>query len=158
MDHHQLPVMEEKTPIVERDYSEVIWARHSNPKSGWSRLFSWPIFVIAVYFRKRWLGVVTILFGILNPVLFSEPDEGTDDWMYRIVHAEKRWVDEGNRLIGFTYPQILNTIGLLAMLYGLYAAYKQRPVSTAVGTIAGLGLNQACMKAIIEHYESLDKE
>ena len=98
-----------------KDYRDVMWARHSNPKSGWSRLASWPLFVMAVYFRKRWLIVLTILFGIINPVLFSEPENAEDDWMYRVVQAEKRWLDDGNRLLGLRYPQNLNSIGLLAM-------------------------------------------
>lgn len=148
--------MGNKTRSGGRDYRDVMWVRHSNPKSGWSRLASWPLFVIAVYFRKRWLIVLTILFGIVNPVLFGEPEDAEDDWMYRVVQAEKRWLDDGNRLLGLKYPQILNSIGLLAMFYGLYAAYKRRPVSTALSSIAGLALGQLCMKVIIDHYDRLD--
>lgn len=79
-------------------------------------MISWPVFVMAIYLRDRWLAMAMILFGILNPVLFGEPNEETDDWMYRVVQAEKRWIDDGNRLIGSGYPQILNSIGLLSML------------------------------------------
>lgn len=150
--------MREKVPEAGRNYSEIMWSRHSNPKSGWSRLISWPVFVMAIYLRNRWLAMATILFGILNPVLFREPNEETDDWMYRVVQAEKRWIDDGNRLIGSGYPQILNSIGLLSMLYGLYSAYKQRPLSTATGTIIGLGSGQLCMKIIINHYKQFDSE
>lgn len=50
-----------------------VWDSHSNPESGWSRLLSWPVFVIALYFRKWWVMGITALFMLLNPVLFSAP-------------------------------------------------------------------------------------
>lgn len=111
---------------------------------------------MAVYFRKRGLALLVLIFGFLNPVLFSEPDEELDSWMYRVVQAEKRWMDEGNQLIGIRYPQLLNSIGLMAMIYGLIAAYQRRAVSAAIWTITGLGLGQWCMKVIIEQYEQVD--
>ncbi len=74
----------------------------------------------------------TVLFMLVNPVLFGEPDEEVDDWMYEVVRAEERWTEDGNRLLGLGYPQVLNTLSGPTMLYGLYSAYKQRPISTAV--------------------------
>ncbi len=99
---------------------------------------------------------LTLLFFLINPLLFREPTEEPDDWMYKVVRAEERWTNDGNRLIGLEYPQILNTLSIPAMLYGLYAAFKQKPVSTVVFTIGSMVLNQWCMKEIIEHYEEVD--
>jgi len=136
--------------------AESVWARHSNPKSGWSRLLSLPVAVIALYYRKWWVLILTALFVLVNPVLFSEPEEELDDWMYKVVRAEERWTEDGNQIIGLGYPQILNTVSGPAMLYGLYCAYRQRPISMVVFTLASQGLNQWCMKEIIEHYEQVD--
>jgi hypothetical protein len=136
--------------------AETVWGRHSNPKSGWSRLLSWPVFVVALYYRKGWLMVVTVLFLVVNPVLFREPVGEPDDWMYKVVQAEQRWLGDGHRLLGLGYPQVLNTLSVPVMLYGLYAAYKQKPVSTTVFTLASQVLNQWCMKVIVDHYEDVD--
>lgn len=136
--------------------TEDVWDSHSNPKSGWSRLFSWPVFVIALYFRKWRVMGFTALFMLLNPVLFSAPTEESDNWMYQVVRAEERWADDGNRLVGLGYPQVLNTLSIPTMLYGLYSAYKRKPISTIFFTILSQGFNQWCMKEIIEHYEAVD--
>lgn len=100
--------------------------------------------------------ILTALFVLVNPVLFSEPDEELEDWMYKVVRAEERWAEDGNQLLGLGYPQLLNTLSVPAMLYGLYSAYKQRPISMVVFTLTSQGLNQWCMKEIIEYYEEVD--
>lgn len=99
---------------------ETMWARHSNPKSGWSRVAAGFLVVAALYHRKWRLLALTTLFLAINPVLFREPSENSDDWMYKVVRAEERWITDGNRLIGLAYPQILNTVSLSIGLYGLY--------------------------------------
>ncbi|MEM4782401.1 MAG: DUF6653 family protein [Halalkalicoccus sp.] len=120
---------------------ETMWARHSNPKSGWSRMAAWFVFVGALY-RRKWMVVgLTVLFLIINPVLFREPPGESDDWMYKVVRAEERWTNDGNRLIGLSYPQILNTVSIPIQFYALYAAYKRKPVSTVVFSVASQGLN-----------------
>ena len=137
---------------------ENVWARHSNPKSGWSRMAAGFVLVGALYHRKwRVLGI-TILFLILNPVMFREPTEDLDDWMYKIVRAEERWTNDGNRLIGIGYPEVLNTISVPVGLYGLYAAYKRKPISAVVFPLASQLLNQWCMKEIIDYYEEVDSQ
>ncbi|WP_248906765.1 DUF6653 family protein [Halocatena marina] len=146
---------EEKTGTLDM---ETVWARHSNPKSGWSRLFAGFVIVAALYHRKWRMVGLTVLFMIVNPVVFREPTEKSDDWMYNVVRAEERWTNDGNRLVGRGYPQILNTLSIPTMLCGLYFAYKQKPVLTGVFTLASMGLNQWCMKEIIDHYEELDSQ
>lgn len=63
----------------------------------------------------------------------------------RAIRAEERWTNDGNRLIGLGYPQILNTVSIPVGLYGLYAAYKRKPISAVVFPLASQGLNQWCM-------------
>ena len=137
---------------------ETMWARHSNPKSGWSRMVAGFVAVGALYHREWKLLGLTLLFLLINPVLFREPSEELDDWMYKVVRAEERWTNDGHRLIGLGYPQILNTLSIPIGLYGLYAAYRRKPVSTVVFILASQGLNQWCLKEIIEHYEEIDSQ
>jgi hypothetical protein len=49
---------------------------------------------------------LTLLFLLINPVPFPEPNEELDDWMYKVVRVEERWTNDGHRLIGPGYPQI----------------------------------------------------
>ncbi|GAA0235830.1 DUF6653 family protein [Haladaptatus pallidirubidus] len=137
---------------------EDIWARHSNPKSGWSRIVAGFVIVGTLYHRKWKVLGLAVLFLIINPVLFRKPSEDLDDWMYKVVRAEERWTNDGNSLIGLGYPEILNTVSIPVGLYGLYAAYKQKPISTVVFTLASQGLNQWCMKEIIEYYEEVNTQ
>lgn len=125
---------------------ETVWARHSNPKSGWSRLLGGFVAVGALYYPNWRLLGVTLLFLLVNPVLFREPTEESDDWMYRVVRAEERWTNDGNRLVGLGYPQVLNAVSIPIGRYGLYAAYRRKPVSTVVCTLLSKGLNQWCMR------------
>lgn len=144
--------------ITELMKKETMWARHSNPKSGWSRLVAGFVIVGALYYRKWRVMGLTVLFLMINPVVFREPPEGMDDWMYKVVRAEERWTTDGNRLVGLGYPQILNMLSVPVGLYGLYAAYKQKPIPTVVFPLASTGLNQWCMKEIIDHYEEIDSQ
>lgn len=137
---------------------EIIWGRHSNPKSGWSRLVAGFVFVGALYYRNWRVMGLTLLFLAVNPVLFREPPEKVDDWMYKVVRAEERWTNDGHRLVGLGYPQVLNTVSIPIGLYGLYAAHKRKPVSTVVCTLASQALNQWCMKEIIEYYDDVDSQ
>lgn len=78
---------------------EMFWSRHSNPRSGWSRVPTGPVLIYAVYRRDRRLFLAGVLWVTINPFLFAPPE--TDDaWMTRGVLAERWWVrEEGNGTI-----------------------------------------------------------
>ena len=119
---------------------ETVWRRHSNPKSGWSRLLSYPALVFALYARKPWLLGATTAFVALNPVLFPEPESEPDDWMYRVVRAEREWTGAGNPLVGVGFPQVLNLVQIPVFCYNVYAAYRRYPVRTLLATAATMAL------------------
>lgn len=119
---------------------ETVWRRHSNPKSGWSRLLSYPLLVLALYTRKAWLLGATLAFVVLNPILFAEPETEPDDWMYRVVRAEREWTEAGNPLLGLGFPQVLNLLQIPVFCYNVYAAYRRYPVRTVLSTVATMAL------------------
>lgn len=41
-------------------FEETFWERHSNPKSGWSRVLVLPVLLYAVYHRSWKLAVITM--------------------------------------------------------------------------------------------------
>ncbi|GGL45815.1 hypothetical protein GCM10009039_00210 [Halocalculus aciditolerans] len=128
-----------------------MWARHSNPKSGWSRALAWPVLVAALYCRKPWLGVATVGFLLLNPVLFPAPAEGEDAWMRRVVEAEEAWLASGETGL-FGWPNVLNLVNLGCFVVALYGAWKRRPVATAVGTVGVMAAKFAFVAALVRRY------
>lgn len=113
------------------------WARHANPKSGWSRVASMPLLMACIY-RRNWRGLaLTLLFVLVNPVLFSPPEDDSA-WMTRVVYGERLWTQETHGHFG--YPEILNVCNGMAALYALYAAIKQRPAETALATALSMAL------------------
>lgn len=132
---------------------EQFWARHSNPKSGWSRIPTGPILVYAVYHRKWRLLIAGLVWTAINPILFSPP-QNDDAWMTRAVLAERWWTrDEGNRTVGLSYPNVCNMGSVAATVYTLYAAWRQRPVGTAFGTALAVGLKLWWVRVLVNDYD-----
>jgi hypothetical protein len=134
-----------------------LWARHSNPASGWSRLPTGPLLIYAVYRRDIRLLVATLVWAAVNPVLFSPP-ETEEAWMTRGVLAERWWVrEEGNGTVGLTYPNVCNTVGGLAFAAALVAAWRRRPAGTAVATALSSGLKLWWIGVLVRRYDARDE-
>ncbi|MBX0302860.1 DUF6653 family protein [Haloarcula salinisoli] len=126
------------------------WARHANPKSGWSRVASMPLLMTCIY-RRNWRGLaLTLAFVILNPVLFSPPEDDSA-WMTRVVYGERLWTqrDHGR----FSYPEILNLFNGLAALYAVYAAIERRPAEIALATALSMALKFWFVAEMVHLYE-----
>lgn len=133
---------------------DILWIRHSNPKSGWSRVPSGPVLVYAVYRRSWRLFLVTLLWTVINPFLFSPP-ETEEAWMTRGVLAERWWVrQEQNGTLGVTYPNICNVGSVLAFGYALLAAWRRRSAGTAVGSILAFGLKFWWIGVLVRRYDA----
>lgn len=133
---------------------DTAWERHSNPKSGWTRLLAYPALIVGIYTRK-WVALgATLFFIAINPVLFSAPDEEPDDWMYRGVLAERQWSDRGKPFVGLGFPQVLSLVQIFAFLANLYAAYKRRPLATAATTVATMALKLWFVNELIKRYDA----
>jgi hypothetical protein len=135
-------------------FEDWFWARHSNPKSGWSRIPAGPILALALYRRDWGLLLATLVWAALNPVLFSPP-ENEEAWMTRAVLAERWWIrEEGNGTIGATYPNVLNAGSALAAVGTLYAAWRRRPVGTGVFVVLTVGLKSWWLVELVRHYDA----
>jgi MYXO-CTERM domain-containing protein len=142
------------TPNLPDGVQDWFWARHSNPKSGWSRVPTGAVIVYAVYQRRWRLLVAALLWTAINPVLFAPPDD-QDAWMTRAVLAERWWLTErDNGTLGLSSPNVCNTGGALAAVLALYAAWRRRPVSAAVATLAMSGLKLWWLCEIVQRYDA----
>jgi len=138
--------------ILER-FEDRFWRRHSNPKSGWTRVPSGAVIVYALY-RRNWrlLGAV-LVWTAINPFLLSPPDT-EDAWMTRAVLAERWWVrEETNRTVGLAYPNVCNTAAALGFVYALYAACQQSPKGATLGVVASVGLKLWWLRVLVKHYD-----
>lgn len=132
----------------------VFWRRHSNPKSGWTRVPTGAVIVSAVYRRDWRLLGAALAWVALNPLLFPPP-ETEDAWMTRAVLAERWWVrDEGNSTVGLGYPNVCNTAGALGFLYAVFAAWRRRPAGAALGTVASVTLKLWWLRVLVRRYDA----
>lgn len=133
------------------------WARHSNPKSVWTRILIAPAVAYAIYRRNWRLLVVTLLWGVVNPIFFSPPEDD-DAWMTRGVLAQQWWVrEEDNGILGVSNPNRLSTAGVLTGIYTLYAAWRQRPLKTTLGTVLTILLNFWWLWHLVRRYDRREK-
>jgi hypothetical protein len=135
-------------------FEEWFWERHANPKSGWTRLPTGPVLVYAVYRRDPRLLVAGLLWTVLNPLLFSPPED-EEAWMTRAVLAERWWVREADRgTVGLSYPNVCNAGSALASVYALYAAWRRRPAGTALWTVLLVGLKLWWLRVLVRRYDA----
>ena len=133
---------------------DVIWRRHANPRSGWTRLPTGPVLVYAVYRRDWRLLAAGLLWAALNPVLFSPPDT-EEAWMTRAVLAERWWIhEEGNRTVGLDYPNRLNVAGAVAFIAALSAAWRRRPAVTALASVLAVALKLWWLHVLVKRYDA----
>jgi hypothetical protein len=141
-----VPELPEDASALDRYF----WARHANPKSGWSRVASMPLLMACIY-RRNWRGLVlTLAFVLFNPVLFSPPEDDSA-WMTRVVYGERLWTQQERSRLG--YPEVLNLFNGLAAFYALYAAIKQRPAETALATALSMALKFWFVAEMVHLYE-----
>ncbi|OYR38982.1 hypothetical protein DJ82_11130 [Halorubrum sp. Ib24] len=133
------------------------WRRHSNPKSGWTRVPLGPVIVYAVYRRDWRLLCAALAWTAINPLLFSPPE--TDDaWMTRAVLAERWWIGEaGNRTVGLGYPNVCNAAGALGFVYALSAAWRRSPRGATLGAVASVALKLWWLRVLVRRYDRRDE-
>lgn len=136
------------------EFGEIVWTRHSNPKSGWSRTVVFPVLLYAVY-RRRWrVAVAAVIFTVVNPVLFSPPVDD-EAWMTRVVLAERWWTTEhGQPVFELSYPHVLNVLNIPAAGYALVAAYRQRPRHTMLAGVVSMALKLWFVAALVRRYDA----
>ncbi|WP_254274006.1 DUF6653 family protein [Haloarcula marina] len=131
------------------------WARHANPKSGWSRVASLPLLMTCLYYRN-WRGVaVTLAFVLLNPFLFSPPEDDSA-WMTKVVYGERLWTQQDHDRFG--YPAVLNYGNGAAAAYAVYAALRRRPAEMALATALSMALKLWFVAEMVHLYEAEREE
>ncbi|MGB9958281.1 DUF6653 family protein [Haloferax prahovense] len=125
------------------------WERHANPWSAGTRILVYPVLMYAVYRRDRRLFLAALAFTAVNPVLFPRPAR-TDNYLSRIVLAEREWLDAERGTMGLDYPNVLNVLNIPVTAYAFVSAIRRRPVGTLLGTLGVMALKLWWVDAIVK--------
>ncbi|RDZ64952.1 hypothetical protein C5B90_00880 [Haloferax sp. Atlit-12N] len=125
------------------------WERHANPWSVGTRILVYPVLMYALYRRDRRLFLAAFAFTAVNPVLFPRPAR-TDNYLSRIVLAEREWLDAERGTMGLDYPNVLNLLNVPVTLYAVASAIRRRPVGTLLGTLGVMALKLWWVDAVVK--------
>jgi len=111
--------------------SDDAWARHSNPKSVYSRIAILPLITLAIWSRL-WLGWFSLIplaaclaWTWWNPRAFAAP-EHTDNWASRGTFGERVFLRRGSvpvpthHLFWARFLTFVSAVGLVPWVYGLW--------------------------------------
>ncbi|GGC58395.1 DUF6653 family protein [Haloferax sulfurifontis] len=129
-------------------FEAAFWERHANPWSAGTRILVYPVLMYAVYRRDRRLFLAALAFTAVNPVLFPRPAR-TDNYLSRIVLAEREWLDDERGTVGLDYPNVLNLLNVPVTLYAFASAIRRRPVGTLLGTLGVMALKLWWVDAVV---------
>jgi hypothetical protein len=113
-----------------QEIQSIVWKRHANPWSVWTRFLAIPLFILAVWSRE-WIGLgclipitLVILWLIFNPFVFKAV-ENPQKWVSKGIYGEQYWVQKliaipATQKIINRYLIFLGVIGMLLCAYGLY--------------------------------------
>jgi hypothetical protein len=134
-------------------FEDTFWARHSNPKSGWSRATVLPVLLYGVY-RRNWRVVgAAIVFTLVNPVAFPPPEDDSA-WMTRVVLAERWWTSETKQgVFDLSYPNVLNLLNVPTAVYAFVAAYRKQPARAACAGLAAMVLKFWYVGELVRRYD-----
>ena len=99
--------------------SKSTWKKHANPLSGWSRLLSYPLLFVALWYHN-WIALAAVaVWFIVNPVIFPEP-KSIDNWMSKSVLGEQLWTEK----VRTKFPHVFNVFNGVFFIVALYASYQ----------------------------------
>src|ERR687898_442440 len=125
-----------------------IFARHSNPWSAWTRLFSAPLVFVPIWNRSWRQGAILGVWLIANPVVFPEPKDD-EAWATRAMLGEEMWIAKRP----LDRAMALNVGATALGLGGVGGAYKRRFLPTAVCTVGQVALLLAHWRELVVYYE-----
>jgi hypothetical protein len=120
---------------------EIVWQRHANPWSVWTRATVLPLLAVAVWSRDWWGGWAVIPVGLvlvwtwLNPRLFAKP-ASTNNWASKAVLGERVWLSREQIPVPEHHrqaPIILNLISALGLPFLVWGLAMFHIWSTLLG-------------------------
>ncbi|WP_194829966.1 DUF6653 family protein [Nocardia sp. XZ_19_231] len=127
----------------------VVFARHSNPWSAWSRWATAPLVLVPVWTRSWSHAALVGVWFAVNPVIFPEPDDERA-WATKAVLGEELWIVDRPKDAAL----VVNTAATGAGIIALRGAWRRRPVLAAVATGASMLLLLGYWELMARYYET----
>jgi hypothetical protein len=100
------------------ELGELMWRRHRNPASGWTRFMLYPLLLVALWYHSWILIAVVVVASVTNPFWFPPPRSG-ESFMTRAVDGERIWLARKNRLERFLFL-VLPGIQMAPLVWALW--------------------------------------
>lgn len=126
----------------------VLTPHHSNLWSAWTRLFSVPLVFVPIWTRSWRQGAILGVWLIANAIAFPEP-KNDKAWATRAMLGEEMWIAKRplDRAMALSIGATAFNLG------GVWGAYKQRLLPTAVCTVGQVALLLAYWRGMVVYYE-----
>ena len=125
-----------------------VFARHSNPWSAWTRLFSAPLLFVPIWKRSWREGAILGAWLIANPVIFPEPKDDKA-WATRAMLGEEMWISERP----LDRALVLNVGATVLGVGGVWGALRRRLLPTVVCAVGQVALLLAYWREMALYYE-----
>lgn len=130
-----------------RMVKRMVFARHSNPWSAWTRWASAPLVLVPVW-RRSWRDAALVgVWMALNPVVFGKPSHERA-WATRAVLGEEQWIAERP----MDAAMAVDVAATAARLFAIVAARHRRAMPAAAATALELGLLMAFWELMARYY------
>ena len=128
--------------------THMVFARHSNPWSAWTRWASVPLLLVPMWTRRRSHAVLVGAWMAANPVVFPRP---ADDraWSTRAILGEEVWIAERPLDAAMAVDVAATLAGVVAMV----AARRRRAVPAALATGAVMALLMVYWRLMARYYD-----
>ena len=131
-----------------RKVKRVVFARHSNPWSMWTRWASTPLMLVPVWRRSRRDAALVGLWMAVNPVVFSKPAHDRA-WATRAALGEEQWIAKRP----MDTAMAVNVAATAALLVAMVAAHQRRAVPATAATALEMGLLMAYWELMARYYD-----
>jgi hypothetical protein len=130
------------------EFKRMVFARHSNPWSAWTRWLSTPLVLIPAWTRRWSHAAIVGAWMAANPVVFPRP-ANDHAWSTRAVLGEELWIAERPRDAAMAVDAAATLAGVTALI----AARRHRAAPAAGATSVVMGLLLVYWRLMARYYD-----
>ena len=116
-------------------FRRVLFDRHSNPWSAWTRWASTPLVLVPVWTRRWGDAALVSVWLLLNPVIFPKP-ASDENWATRAILGEELWITQRPKDAARTVSAVASAAAVCAIV----AARRHRLGLAATATAVQMAL------------------
>ncbi|OBG37276.1 hypothetical protein A5673_16640 [Mycobacterium sp. E3198] len=126
----------------------MIFARHCNPWSAWTRWASTPLILVPVWTRRYSHAALVALWFAANPFVFGKPAHERA-WSTRAMLGEELWIGRRPR----DAAMLVSALTSAAALSTVVAARRRRRVPAAIALAVQMGLTLVYWQQMVRYFD-----